>query len=162
MIHDNRTEVAPGRIKSDHVHELLNELAEARSRLDRALIDGAEQRRRMAAACTALEKTMQVVRRNQAALADTPSPYLKGAHLNEHPGAKASPARTEHLKLLTPREIEVLRLIAEGLSTKEIAAHLNISFKTVVSHRSHLLEKLGIHESATLVRLAVRAGIVSA
>jgi len=157
MIHDNRTEVVPGRIKNDHVHELLNELAEARSRLDRALIDGAEQRRRMAAACTALEKTMQVVRHNQSALADTPQP-----HLNGNSAAKVPPTRTEHLKLLTPREIEVLRLIAEGLSTKEIAAHLDISFKTVVSHRSHLLEKLGIHESATLVRLAVRAGIVSA
>jgi DNA-binding NarL/FixJ family response regulator len=151
------TKVVPGRIKNDHVHELLNELAEARSRLDRALIDSAEQRRRMAAACLALEKTMQVVRRNQAALAETPRPYLNG-----HPAAKAVSARAEHLKLLTPREIEVLRLIAEGLSTKEIAAHLDISFKTVVSHRTHLLEKLGIHESATLVRLAVRAGIVSA
>lgn len=100
---------------------------------------------------------MQVVRHNQAVLAEIPRPYLNG-----HLATKVSSGRAEHLKLLTPREIEVLRLIAEGLSTKEIAAHLDISFKTVVSHRSHLLEKLGIHESATLVRLAVRAGIVSA
>ncbi len=111
----------------------------------------------MAVACTALEKTIQVVRTNQAALADMPPARLIG-----HAAAKAAGPRTEHLKLLTPREIAVLRLIAEGLSTKEIAAHLAISFKTVVSHRTHLLEKLGIHESATLVRLAVRAGIVSA
>ena len=150
-------EVVPGRIKVDHVHELLNELADARSRLDRALTDSAEQRRRISVSCTALEKTMQVVRRNQAALADTPV-----LRLNGHPVRRASSPDKEQIKLLTPREIEVLRLIAEGLSTKEIAAHLNISFKTVVSHRSHLLEKLGIHESATLVRLAVRAGIVTA
>ncbi len=111
----------------------------------------------MAVACAALEKTMQLVRRNQAALAETPPAGLNGSSAR-----KASPASINHLKLLTPREIEVLRLIAEGLSTKEIAAQLDISFKTVVSHRTHLLEKLGIHESATLVRLAVRAGIVSA
>jgi len=75
---------------------------------------------------------------------------------------KLRPRRAECLKQLTPREIEVLRLIAEGLSTKVIASRLNISCKTVVSHRTHLLEKLGIHESATLVRLAVRAGLVAA
>jgi DNA-binding NarL/FixJ family response regulator len=148
--------VATGRLKSDPVHELLSELAEARSRLDRALIDSAEQRRRMAVACTALEKTIQTVRRNQDALADMPR-----ASVIVRPAVRTS-SHPEHLKVLTPREIEVLRLIAEGLSTKQIAAQLNISFKTVVSHRSHLLEKLGIHESATLVRLAVRAGIVSA
>jgi DNA-binding NarL/FixJ family response regulator len=156
MIHDNGTKVVAGRIRIDTVHELLNEMAEARSRLDRALIDSAEQRRRMAIACTALEKTINAVRRNQHALADVPR-----ANLNGHTAAKSLPARADQLKMLTAREIEVLRLIAEGLSTKEIAALLNISFKTVVSHRSHLLEKLGIHESATLVRLAVRAGIVS-
>jgi DNA-binding NarL/FixJ family response regulator len=149
--------VVQGRIKTDHVDELLNELAEAKSRLDRAMIDSAEQRRRMALACNALEKTIQIVRRNQIELAGMPR-----LHLNGHLETQPPPPRADHLKLLTPREIEVLRLIAEGLSTKEIAAQLDISFKTVVSHRSHLLEKLGIHESATLVRLAVRAGIVSA
>ena len=65
------------------------------------------------------------------------------------------------IERLTPREIQVLRLIAEGLSTKEIAHRLKITFKTAVSHRTHLLQKLGIHESATLVRLAIRAGLVS-
>ena len=154
MIHNNRLEMLQGNTKSDHVNELLSELADARSRLDRALIDSAGQRRRMAASCNALEKTMQTVRRNQANLANTT--------LKVPLRASVSAPRGEHLKLLTPREIEVLRLIAEGLSTKEIAARLDISFKTVVSHRSHLLEKLGIHESATLVRLAIRAGIVSA
>ena len=64
------------------------------------------------------------------------------------------------IRRLTPREIDVLRLIADGHSTKQIAHILNISFKTVVCHRSQVLKKLGIHETATLVRLAVRAGLV--
>jgi DNA-binding NarL/FixJ family response regulator len=150
-------EMNSGRLKNDPVHALLSELAEARSRLDRALIDSAEQRRCIAASCRALSTTMQAVRHNQAALAATPP-----ADLTRKAPAGAGSFPGEHLKRLTPREIEVLRLVAEGLSTKEIAAHLNISFKTVVSHRTHLLEKLGIHESATLVRLAVRAGLVAA
>ena len=57
---------------------------------------------------------------------------------------------------LTPRETEVLRLIVSGLSNKRIAAHLNISFKTVVAHRTRLMQKLNVHDVATLVRYAIR------
>jgi DNA-binding NarL/FixJ family response regulator len=57
---------------------------------------------------------------------------------------------------LTPREIEILKLIAAGLSTKEIAVSLGISFKTAACHRSRLMDKLGIHEIANLTRYAVR------
>jgi len=68
----------------------------------------------------------------------------------------------EHgLYRLTTREREIVVMIAQGLSTKQIAAKLNISFKTVVCHRSHILEKLNCHESATLVRLAFQAGLVA-
>ena len=62
---------------------------------------------------------------------------------------------------LTAREIQVLRLIAQGLSTKQIAEALKISFKTAVSHRSHILVKMKCHESATLVRVAMQAGLVA-
>jgi DNA-binding NarL/FixJ family response regulator len=61
---------------------------------------------------------------------------------------------------LTPRLREVLRLIADGLSTKEIAAHLSISKKTVEFHRGRLTTKLGIHASALLARYAVRVGAI--
>jgi len=61
---------------------------------------------------------------------------------------------------LTQREVQVLALVAEGKSTKEIAALLNISYKTADSHRSRIMEKLGIHETASLVRYAIRQGIV--
>jgi len=66
----------------------------------------------------------------------------------------------ELLKLLTPRQLEILKLIAEGQATKKIARTLNISTKTVESHRSQLTERLGIHDVAGLVRLAIRTGLV--
>jgi two-component system, NarL family, response regulator NreC len=61
---------------------------------------------------------------------------------------------------LTSRETQVLQLIAEGKSTKEIASVLGITVKTAESHRTRLMQKLNIHETATLVLYAVRRGIV--
>jgi PAS domain S-box-containing protein len=62
---------------------------------------------------------------------------------------------------LTERERQVLVLIAEGKSTKEAAARLGISYKTADSHRSRILEKLGVHETASMVRYAIRAGLIA-
>jgi PAS domain S-box-containing protein len=63
---------------------------------------------------------------------------------------------------LTERERQVLVLVAEGSSTKEAAARLGISYKTADSHRSRILEKLGVHETASMVRYAIRAGLIEA
>jgi len=64
------------------------------------------------------------------------------------------------LESLTTRQREILKLIAEGQSTKEIGSNLNISVKTVESHRAKLAEKLGIHDVAGLVRFAIRMGLI--
>ncbi len=61
---------------------------------------------------------------------------------------------------LTPRERQVLQLVGEGKSTKEIAVLLGISAKTAESHRTRLMQKLDIHETASLVRYAIRRGLV--
>ncbi len=61
---------------------------------------------------------------------------------------------------LTERERQVLVLIADGKSTKETAVTLGISYKTADSHRSRILEKLGVHETASMVRYAIRAGLI--
>jgi len=61
---------------------------------------------------------------------------------------------------LTERERQVLALIADGNSTKEAATRLGIRYKTADSHRSRILEKLGVHETASMVRYAIRAGLV--
>lgn len=63
-------------------------------------------------------------------------------------------------KELTARERQILQLIAESKSTKQIARILDISYKTAESHRSRLMKKLDIHETAGLVRYAVRRGLV--
>jgi PAS domain S-box-containing protein len=63
---------------------------------------------------------------------------------------------------LTERERQVLALIAQGKSTKETAVRLGISYKTADSHRSRILEKLGVHETASMVRYAIRAGLIEA
>lgn len=61
---------------------------------------------------------------------------------------------------LSPREFEVLQLIAEGLPNKQVAADLKISFKTVEKHRQHLMAKLDIHDTAGLTRYAIETGVI--
>jgi DNA-binding NarL/FixJ family response regulator len=63
-------------------------------------------------------------------------------------------------KRLTSRESEVLQLVAEGMSNKQIAADLGISIKTVEKHRQHLMDKLNIHDTARLTRYAVSACVI--
>lgn len=62
---------------------------------------------------------------------------------------------------LTPREREVLQLVAEGRTSKEVAARLGLSVKTAESYRTNIMEKLDIHETAGLVRYAIRRGLVT-
>jgi len=66
----------------------------------------------------------------------------------------------EPLAVLTGRQREILQLIAEGSSSKDIARRLNLSVKTVETHRTQLMERLDIHDIAGLVRFAVRHGLV--
>ena len=63
---------------------------------------------------------------------------------------------------LTPRELEIVKLIAEGLTSEEIAEHLVISKKTVDRHRANMLEKLGMRNRVELTRYAIRRGLVEA
>jgi len=68
--------------------------------------------------------------------------------------------RGDDFDLLTPRELEVLKLIAEGHTSKEIAAMLVISVKTVDRHRTNMLEKLGMRDRVELTRYAIRRGLI--
>ncbi len=65
------------------------------------------------------------------------------------------------LERLTPRQMEVLRLMAQGLTTPEIARRLNLSGKTIETHRGEIMKRVGIHDLVGLVRYAVRVGLVS-
>jgi DNA-binding NarL/FixJ family response regulator len=68
--------------------------------------------------------------------------------------------RYDPLAKLTPRQREILQLIAEGSNTKEIAFHLGVSVKTVEAHRTQLMQRLGINDIPSLVRQAMRSGLV--
>jgi DNA-binding NarL/FixJ family response regulator len=67
----------------------------------------------------------------------------------------------QELRVLTPREMEVLTLVAEGMTNQDIADHLSISIKTVQAHRANVMDKLGLHDITQLVRFALRHGLIS-
>jgi DNA-binding NarL/FixJ family response regulator len=69
-------------------------------------------------------------------------------------------ATRRKLKTLSPRQLEVLRFVSEGRSTRDIAAHFGLSVKTVECHRSAVMKRLGFHDIASLVRYAVRVALV--
>lgn len=86
------------------------------------------------------------------------SPSFSGGLLGTKPGGKGKVPSTK--PLLTPREREVLQLIAEGHANKQVAAQLGLSIKTVGTHREHIMSKLDIHDTAGLTRYAMEAGII--
>ncbi len=73
---------------------------------------------------------------------------------------EAEGRRAPH-EMLTPREREVLQLVAEGHTSKQIAQQLHLSVKTVETHRANLMDKLNIHNRAGLIRYAIRAGLAA-
>jgi DNA-binding CsgD family transcriptional regulator len=73
-----------------------------------------------------------------------------------------SPQGSAHLDSLSERERDVLRLIAQGRTSNEIAQTLYISTHTVQTHRDHIMEKLNLHRKAELIRYAIRTGLVGA
>ncbi|MBL1177024.1 response regulator [Pantanalinema sp. GBBB05] len=101
-----------------------------------------------------LELAIQAIARGETYLSPTVSKYIVADYVRRT-GSEANP-----LEQLTPRQREILQLIAEGKSTKEIADNLYISTKTVETHRVQLMERLDIHDVAGLVRYAIRKGLV--
>ncbi len=85
----------------------------------------------------------------------SPAVAKKLRHLNQQ-----APDRKGRMKSQASREMEVLQMIAEGLANKQVAAELGLSVKTVEKHRDHLMQKLDLHETASLTRYAIAAGII--
>ena len=104
-----------------------------------------------------LVKAIHEVRKGRAFFSPAISRRLM-AHYRETL-VKGVPVR-KRTDLLTPREAEVLQLIAEGEANKQIAAELSISIKTVERHRQRLMNRLGIHDIAGLTRYAISKGVI--
>ena len=119
----------------------------------RAMREGAAGFLPKSAASTELEHAIQMVMRGDKYI----SPETSQKYILEH--GKGTTKR-DLLASLSPRQTEVLRLIAEGKTTKQIAQILEISVKTVETHRAQLMERLGIHDVAGLVRYAIIVGLI--
>jgi DNA-binding NarL/FixJ family response regulator len=104
-------------------------------------------------ATSELELALKCVMRGETYLSPAISRQVVDGYV-QRVGASAGP------EPLTPRQREVLKRIAEGRSTKEIAFELSLSVKTVETHRAQIMERLGIRDVAGLVRYAMRAGLV--
>src|SRR5258708_24175481 len=106
------------------------------------------------AATAELELAIQAVARGDTYLSPAISKRVIDDYLGRVNGEKTP------LDQLTPRQREILQLIAEGKSTKEIAFLLNVSITTIETHRLQLMDRLGIYDIAALVRHAMRIGLV--
>ncbi|MDQ5882265.1 MAG: hypothetical protein QG616_2097 [Pseudomonadota bacterium] len=117
------------------------------------------------AAPAELELAIGAVMRGETWLSSAISrPVVDGymERVTGHPGKGGKEHGPGLSNVLTPRQQEVLRLLAEGRSTKEIAFQLELSIKTIETHRAQIMERLDVHDLAGLVRYAVRNGIIAA
>ena len=110
------------------------------------------------AATTELELAVQAVARGETYLSPAVSKHVVDRYLQR---VNNTTERASEPTRLTVRQREILQLIAEGHTTKQIAGLLHLSTKTVETHRSQLMDRLGIRHIAGLVRYAVRTGLVA-
>jgi DNA-binding NarL/FixJ family response regulator len=100
---------------------------------------------------------LEALRQHKLFFTSTVSEVMLSGYLNR--SNTAAPADTP-FRRLSPRELQIVKLVAESKSNKEVAHILEISAKTVESHRAHIMEKLDLHSVTDLVRYAVRNNIV--
>lgn len=111
------------------------------------------------AAIDDLERALRAVLKGERWLSPAVSRHLLDEYLRLVRG-QPDVQVTTGLDALTVRQREILQLIAEGRSTREIAERLSISTKTAETHRAQLMERLNIHDVASLTRFAIRVGLV--
>jgi DNA-binding NarL/FixJ family response regulator len=113
------------------------------------------------AATPELAQAIKAVARGETYLSSAVSKHVVDAYKRGDSGEFKSADESSRVETaLTPRQREVLQLIAEGYSTKEIAEKLNISVKTAKTHRTELMRRLNLHDVASLVRYAMQIGLV--
>jgi len=122
--------------------------------VEQALRAGANGYMLKDAATLELQLALAAVSRGDTYLSPTVSALIVQGYLRKE--------KTAGNELLTPRQMEILSMIAAGHNTKEIAYQLKLSIKTVETHRAQLMDRLDIHDIAGLVRYAIRTGLIDA
>lgn len=147
---------ATARIKTDFpkVHVAILSMFSSEEHVLQALRAGASGYLLKDSAASELPLALESVARGDIYLSPPISQQIVDAYMQRTGSGSPSP------DMLTPRQREILVLIAEGASTKQIARQLDLSPKTVETHRAQLMERLGIHDMAGLIRFAVRTGLV--
>lgn len=107
-----------------------------------------------------LELAVKSVARGETYLSPPISRQVITDYMRRVGGEEERGGSSRDIERLTPRQREILRLVAEGYTTQAIAQKLEISIKTVETHRMQLMERLNIHDIAGLVRYAIRVGLV--
>ena len=148
---------AAARIKAKHpaVRILILSMHANEEYVLQALRAGASGYLLKDAATAELEIALAAVARGETYLSPPISRAVVDGYVN-----RTAAERTED-EVLTPRQRQILEFIAKGLATKEIAFELDLSVKTVETHRSMLMERLGIRDVAGLTRYAIRQGMIS-
>ena len=149
---------AAARIAKDfpHVKVIVLSMYANEEYVARALRAGASGYLLKNAATAELEVAVRAVARGETYLSPLISKHVISNYLARDEEERGQPVP------LTARQREILQLIAEGKSTKEIAVILNLGVKTVETHRAQLMERLDIHDVPGLVRYAMRIGVISA
>jgi DNA-binding NarL/FixJ family response regulator len=135
------------------LHVIMLSMHSEKQYVMQALRDGASGYLLKDAATVELELALNVVMKGDVYLSPGVAKQVAEGFVREAESA-------DPVALLTPRQREILTLIAEGHNTKEIAFRLGLSTKTVEAHRTQLMERLDIHDIAGLVRFTIRAGLI--
>ncbi|CDH45116.1 MAG: response regulator transcription factor [Candidatus Competibacteraceae bacterium] len=104
-----------------------------------------------------MERALRAIQKGERWLSPSVSRHLLDEYLRL---VRGQPMAGSGMEALTPRQREILQLIAEGHSTREIADRLSISVKTVETHRAQIMERLNIRDVAGLTRFALRTGLI--
>lgn len=141
--------------KNPKAKVIILSLHDARIYVDRAVRAGVKGYILKESATEDVIKAIEEVHRGRFFLSPAISKYIVDGFLGKISDKKTKPASNG----LTNREREILQLIGEGLTNKEIALRLNIFLNTAQAHRRNLMQKLDIHKQADLIRYAIREGI---
>ena len=104
-----------------------------------------------------LQQAIQTVMRGKIYITGEITDVVVRDYIHNHNGT-----HTATVPQLTPREIEIIQLIAEGKASKDIASVLHISISTIDTHRQHIMDKLQLHSVADIVKFAIRTGLTTA